>query len=77
MKDPLVEKGSYTQYDTFHFLFILTVIQFWWIAIWGIAYIFIDLVAGPSKMVEMVIYFLMLLSTMYVVHTNPKVLDKL
>jgi len=77
MKVPLVEKGSYSHYDTFHFLFILTVIQFWWIAIWGIAYIFIDLVAGPSKMVEMIIYFLMLLSTICVVHMNPKVLDKL
>ena len=77
MKVPLLEKEDYTNYDTFHFLFILTIIQFWWIAIWGIAYIFIDLVAGPSKMVEMIIYFLMLLSTMYVVHTNPKVLDKL
>lgn len=77
MKVPLIEKGSYTHYDTLHFLFILTIIQFWWIAIWGIAYIIIDIIAGPSKIVELFIYFLMLLSTMYVVHTNPKVLDKL
>ena len=77
MKVPLIEKEAYTHYDTLRFLFILTVIQFWWIAIWGIAYIFIDIVAGPSKIVELFIYFLMLLSTMYVVHTNPKVLDKL
>ena len=77
MKVPLIEKSSYTHYDTFHFLFILTVIQFWWIAIWGIAYIAIDLIAGPSKMIELFIYFLMLLSTIYVVHMNPKVLDKL
>jgi len=77
MKVPLIEKNSYSHYDTFHFLFILTVIQFWWIAIWGIAYIAIDLVAGPSKMVELFIYFLMLLSTVYIVHKNPKVLDKL
>jgi hypothetical protein len=72
-----LEKGPYGNYDTFHFLFILTVIQFWWIAIWGIAYIVIDIIAGPSKIVEMAIYFLMLLSTIYVVHTNPKILDKL
>jgi hypothetical protein len=77
MKVPLIEKEAYTHYDTLHFLFILTIIQFWWIAIWGIAYIIIDLVAGPSKIVELFIYFLMLLSTMYIVHTNPKVLDKL
>ncbi len=77
MNRPHLEKGPYDNYDTFHFLFILTVIQFWWIAIWGIAYIVIDLIAGPSKIVEMAIYFLMLLSTIYVVHTNPKILDKL
>jgi len=77
MKVPLIEKEVSIQYGTFHFLFILTVIQFWWIAIWGIAYIIIDIVAGPSKMIELFIYFLMLLSTMYVVHNNPRVLEKL
>jgi hypothetical protein len=76
MPVPLVEKG-YTNYDTFHFLFILTLIQFWWIAIWGIAYIVIDIIAGPSKIIELFIYFLMLLSTIYIIHMNPKVLDKL
>jgi hypothetical protein len=65
------------QYGTVHFLFILTVIQFWWIAIWGIAYIIIDMIAGPSKMVELFIYFFMLVSTMYVVHTHPEVLERL
>jgi hypothetical protein len=55
MKVPLIEKESYTNYNTFHFLFILTVIQFWWIAIWGIAYIVIDIIAGPSKMIELFI----------------------
>lgn len=77
MNLPNIEKEAYSNYDTFHFLFILTVIQFWWIAIWGIAYIVIDLIAGPSKIVELFIYFLMLLSTIYVVHANPKILDKL
>lgn len=77
MKVPLIEKEAYTNYDTMHFLFLLTIIQFWWIAIWGIAYIIIDLIAGPSKMIEVFIYFLMLLCTVYVVHTNPKILDKL
>jgi len=77
MKVPLIEKEAYTNYDTLHFLFLLTIIQFWWIAIWGIAYIIIDLIAGPSKMIELFIYFLMLLCTIYVVHANPKILDKL
>jgi hypothetical protein len=61
MKVPLVEKEDYNNYDTMHFLFLLTIIQFWWIAIWGIAYIVIDLIAGPSKIIEFFIYFLMLM----------------
>jgi hypothetical protein len=77
MNVPLKEKENFSNYDTFHFLFILTIIQFWWIAIWGIAYIIIDLIAGPSKIIELFIYFLMLLSTIYIVQTNPKILDKL
>jgi hypothetical protein len=37
----------------------------------------IDVIAGPSKIIELFIYFLMLLSTIYIIHTNPKILDKL
>ncbi len=69
------EKTSH--YGTVDFLFILTLIQFWWIAIWGIAYIIIDFLAGPSKMIELSIYFLMLLITMYLVHTQPELLERL
>jgi len=65
------------RHETFHFLFILTLIQFWWIAIWGLAYILIELVAGPSKTIECVIYILMLVITMYIIHLNPRMLDRL
>ena len=77
MQPPGIEKSSIPNYQTFQFLFILTVIQFWWIAIWGIAYIVIDLIAGPSRIIEMVIYLFMLILTMAVIHTNPHVLEKL
>ena len=77
MQTPGIQKSSIPSYQTFQFLFILTVIQFWWIAIWGIAYIVIDLIAGPSRIIEMVIYLFMLLLTMAVIHTNPHVLEKL
>lgn len=63
--------------QTFHFLFVLTVIQFWWIAIWGLAYILIEIVAGPSKTIECLIYVLMLAITMLVIHLNPMMLDRL
>ena len=39
-------------FNTMNILFILTLIQFWWIAIWGLAYILIDNVAGTSKIKE-------------------------
>lgn len=65
------------KFQTIHFLLVLTLIQFWWIAIWGLAYIFIDIVAGPSKMIESSIYVLMLVFTVVVIHMNPKMLDKL
>jgi hypothetical protein len=64
-------------YDTVKFLFFLTVIQFWWIAIWGIAYIIIDLISGPSKFIELIVYVLMMVSTFAVVHMNPSLLERL
>ena len=62
---------------TIQFLFILTIIQFWWIAIWGLAYIIINLVAGKSKTIECLIYVFMLVFTVVVIHYNPKMLEKL
>ena len=62
---------------TMKFLFILTLIQFWWIAIWGIAYIVIDMVAGPSKIIETLIYVCMLVFTMVVIHNNPRMVERL
>jgi len=64
-------------FQTINFLVVLTLIQFWWIAIWGLAYIFIDLVAGKSKMVECFIYAFMLFFTMIIIHYNPKMLERL
>lgn len=59
------------------FLFLLTFIQLWWIAIWGLAYIAIDAIAGPSKRIQSFIYVTMLIFTMAVLHYNPTMLDKL
>jgi len=63
--------------NTMHFLLVLTLVQFWWIAIWGLAYIGIDAIAGTSKMTEVWIYFAMLLFTVIVIHLNPAMVDKL
>ena len=58
-------------------LFILTLIQFWWIAIWGLAYIVIDTYAGPSRKKEIFIYIGMLLFTLTIFHLNPRMLERL
>lgn len=58
-------------------LFLLTLIQFWWIAIWGLAYILIDLVAGESKIREVGIYIGMLIFTIGVFHFNPQMVERL
>ena len=63
--------------QTFHFLVVLTLIQFWWIAIWGLAYLAIELIAGPSKVIESSIYILMLIFTIIVINRNPRMLDRL
>ena len=68
---------GFPTFQTTKVLFALTLIQFWWIAIWGIAYIVIDMVAGPSKLVECMIYATMLIFTMAVIHMNPQMLERL
>jgi hypothetical protein len=58
-------------------LFLLTLIQFWWIAIWGLAYIFIDAFAKNSKMTEIWIYIGMIVFTTCILEYNPQLLDRL
>ena len=65
------------EFKAVNFLFTLTVIQFWWIAIWGIAYIFIGLIAGKSKIIEMALYLGMLVITVAIIHKNPTLLQHL
>ena len=62
---------------TMQFLLVLTLIQFWWIAIWGLAYIVIDTIAGNSKTTELSIYLGMLVVTYVIIHMNPDMLQKL
>lgn len=64
-------------FGTLNILFFITLIQFWWIAIWGLAYIFIDAVAGTSKIKEIYIYCGMLIFTAVIIHTNPRMIERL
>jgi hypothetical protein len=62
---------------TVNVLFLLTLVQFWWIAIWGLAYIFIDSVAGTSKLREIGIYIGMIIFTYSIFHFNPQLVERL
>ena len=64
-------------FRTMEFLFILTFIQLWWIAIWGLAYLTIEHFAGPSKIMQVAIYAVIMIFTITVIHHNPKMLDRL
>ena len=64
-------------FQAIRFLFIITIIQFWWIAIWGLAYILINYIAGPSKYIESLIYIIMLLFTLLLIHSNPTMIERL
>jgi hypothetical protein len=59
------------------FLGVLTLIQFWWIAIWGLAYIFIDMVAGDSKMKQVLVYVGFMLAVILVLQIRPRLIEKL
>ena len=67
------EKGNNT--NLLPFLFIITIIQFWWIAIWGLAYIAIEAIAGKSKEIEILIYVGMLLAVLFFIQVNPSVIE--
>lgn len=55
----------------FEALGYVTLLQLWWIAIWGIAYIAIEYVAKKSKIVEFYIYCGLLTLVIGVLVANP------
>jgi len=61
----------------FQFLCILTIIQFWWIAIWGLAYIAIDAIAGSDKMKQVLVYVGFMLVVILTFQYEPRLIEKL
>lgn len=59
------------------FLGLMTLIQFWWIAIWGLAYMAIEAVAGSSKQKQILIYVGFLLAVILVLQFEPRLVEKL
>lgn len=58
--------------DIWALLGIATILQIWWIAIWGFAYMFLEAVAGKNKLIEAIIYITMMLLVVVVVAKEPE-----
>ena len=55
----------------------ISLLQLWWIAIWGIAYIAIEHIAQKSKIIEFYIYCGLLLTVIVVLVGNPQLVEHL
>jgi len=74
----LLEKlMCYPSFSLLRFVFLLTLIQFWWIAVWGLGYIFIGHMTKGSKQKEILLYVGILLAVLLVFQMDPSLLEKL
>jgi predicted membrane channel-forming protein YqfA (hemolysin III family) len=58
-------------------LFFISLLQLWWIALWGIAYIVIEYVSNKNRLIELYIYIGLLLGTVFLLVKNPQLLNHL
>jgi hypothetical protein len=74
----LLEKVMcHPSFSLLRFLFVITLIQFWWIAIWGLGYIGISYLTKGSQQKELFLYFGILLAVLLVFQFEPTLLEKL
>ena len=55
-------------------LLYITIFQLWWVAVWGISYLFVEMVSKGSKAVELYIYIGLLLFIVLVLYKNPNLM---
>jgi hypothetical protein len=55
----------------------ITLLQLWWIAVWGIAYIIIEYISNKSKIRDLSIYFIMLIIAVFLILNNPDLMEHL
>lgn len=67
----------FPSFSLIRFLIALTLLQFWWIAIWGLAYMAIEVIAGKSKNIEFYIYIGLLILTYTIIHADPTLIERL
>ena len=57
--------------DKLQFFLSLTFLELWWIAVWGIVYIFIEYMSKKSKYTELLLYIAMMAIILIVLTRNP------
>jgi hypothetical protein len=67
----------FRELSTMQILAYITLLQLWWIAIWGIAYIAIEYYSQKSKVRELSIYILFILIVILTITTNPDLIEHL
>ena len=65
------------EYNNLQILCYVTLIQLWWIAIWGISYIIIEYLSNKSKTKEIYIYILLLLIIFTIIISKPHLMKHL
>jgi predicted cobalt transporter CbtA len=58
--------------EFYNVLFVVTLLQIWWIAVWGITDIGINYVAKSNKMMHLIIYSGFLLIVLLFLQMNPQ-----
>ena len=62
--------------DKLHVFLSLTFLELWWIAVWGIVYIFIEYMSKKSKSIELLLYVSMMVGVIVVLMRNPGLVPK-
>ena len=70
-------KSKLNEVNKLTLLSYITLIQLWWIAVWGIAYIIIEYVSNKSKIKELSIYFIMLVIAVFLILKEPDLIEHL
>jgi len=60
------------EFKIYAFLFAVTLVQIWWIAVWGITDIGIRFIAGTHKHIELLIYVFFLVSVATFLQLYPR-----
>lgn len=60
--------------STIEIIGYVTLIQLWWIAVWGIAYITIEYLCGKSKKLELLMYFFLMSVVLLTIFLKPDII---